>query len=117
MGSEAPRHRTDQVCPGDHTSDGEEARLPKRDLAHQPHGGERRVDRGCVHCGVSRKHLHMLQLDVAVERQTAVVEKWVTAPRHADERLAEHCALDQLLRHPPEGADGTGALSTCRTSL
>jgi hypothetical protein len=58
------------------------------------------------------QHLHMLQLDVAVERQITVVEKRVTAPSHADERLAEHGALDQLFGRLREVANGKVELST-----
>jgi hypothetical protein len=48
----------------------------------------------------------MLRLNVAVERQITVVENRVTAPSHADERLAEHGALDQLFGRLGELANG-----------
>jgi hypothetical protein len=54
----------------------------------------------------------MLRLDVAVERQITVVENRVTAPSHADERLAEHGALDQLFGRLGELANGKVELST-----
>jgi hypothetical protein len=50
----------------------------------------------------------MLRLNVAVERQITVVENRVTAPSHADERLAEHGALDQLFGRLGELANGKG---------
>lgn len=36
MGGKARRHRADQVGPGNHTSDGEEARLPSATLRTKP---------------------------------------------------------------------------------